>query len=69
MHKTTGVFLFLAFLIVSVGFVYLEFVKYQLGVHRNVRIFVQYMHICYKVVLYTDMSKLSSYIEVNRISF
>ena len=27
------------------------------------------MHICYTVVLYTDMSRFSFYIEINRIAF
>ena len=45
------------------GFVYLEFVKFQHAIFCK----MQRMHICYTVVLYTDMSRLSSYIEINRI--
>ena len=30
---------------------------------------MQCMHICYTFVLYTDMPRLSFYIEINRISF
>ena len=46
---------FLSFFIILInlntqGFVYLEFVKYQLGLHRNVQVFAQCMHICYTVV-------------------
>ena len=53
-------------------FAYLEFVKYQLGLHRNVVREMQCIHICYTFVLYTDftdMSRLSPYIEINRLSF
>ena len=46
---------------ITQGFVYLKFVKYQLGRHRNAE--MQCMHVCYTVVLYTDMSKLCFYIE------
>ena len=52
------------------GFVYLEFVKYLLGLHRNVQIFAKCMN-AYQLYgcLYTNMSKLSTYIEINRIFF
>ena len=51
------------------GFVYLEFVKYQQGNKRASIREMRCMHICYTAVLYTDMTRLSSYIEINRISF
>ena len=53
------------------GFVYLEFVKYHLDLHRKVQIFrkLQCIHIYFTAVLYTDMSRLSSYIEINPYIF
>ena len=50
------------------GFINLEFANCQLGLHRNVKCNVR-MYIYYTIVLYTDMSRLSSYIEINRTSF
>ena len=47
-------------------FLYLDIVKYHLGLHRNVRFLA---NICYTVVLFIGMSRLSSYIVTNRISF
>ena len=49
------------------GFVYLEFVKYQLGLYRNVQVFVK----CNvsAAVLYTGLSRLSSCIEINCIAY
>ena len=61
-------FLFYGFNLNTQDFVYLEFVKYQLGFHKRF-LEMQSIHICYTVVLYKDMSRLSSYIERNSISF
>ena len=57
------------------GFVHLDFVKYQLGTSIDIHIYMRFhkmqcMHICYTInVLYTDMSRLSSNIEINQIYF
>ena len=65
-----SLFLYHDFNLNTQGYVYLELVNYQLGLHRNLQVFVK-CNVCIStiVVLYTDMSRLSSYIDINRISF
>ena len=40
------------------GFVYLEFVKFQLGLHRNVQVFAMYAYLLYSCFIYKHVQAL-----------